>query len=95
MIELRESQAVRREFVDIRSIDFAAVAADVRLAHVIRHDHHEIGATVGVSKCCQQHGSATCIRSSNRRLPIEVVLIRDRSQAFGGLFGGEITLRLA
>ncbi len=44
VVELGEAEAVRGEFVEIGGVDFAAVTADVREAHVVGHDEDDVGA---------------------------------------------------
>ena len=43
VVKLGEAQPVIRQPVEVRGVDFAAVAADVGIAHVIGHDEHDIG----------------------------------------------------
>jgi len=43
VVELRETQPARRELVEVRRGDFAAVAAEVGEAHVIDEDDDDVG----------------------------------------------------
>ena len=47
IVELCEAQSVAGEPVQIRGMNFPAIAADVGIAHVIRHDQDDVGAFVG------------------------------------------------
>ena len=44
VIELGKAHALCRELVDMRGIDFTAIAADVTPAHVVYHDEENVGA---------------------------------------------------
>lgn len=43
VVELAETHPVSRELIDVRGLDFAPVAAEVREAHVIEHDDDHVG----------------------------------------------------
>ena len=43
VVELRETNAFLRQFIDVGRIDFAAITTDVREAHVIGKDDNQIG----------------------------------------------------
>ena len=43
IIETGVTQAARSQGIEVRRLDFAAVTADVRETHVVRHDKHDIG----------------------------------------------------
>jgi len=41
---VREAQALRRELVDVRRLEFCcAVATDVAIAEIVGVDHHDVG----------------------------------------------------
>ncbi len=42
VVELREAEALLGKLVDVRRIHLAAVAADVRVPHVVDHDENDI-----------------------------------------------------
>ena len=69
VVELREAQAVRRQAVEVGRLDLAAVAADVREAHVVVEDQHDVRLfhsriPVCLSKTCAAAGANdTCTRS--------------------------------
>ena len=47
-VEVRIAQSVGGEAVEGRGFDIGAVAAEVRVAHVVQHDHHDVRSLVQV-----------------------------------------------
>ena len=43
VVELRKAHTTSSQTVDVRRVDFAAIAADVRKTHVIGHDEEYVG----------------------------------------------------
>jgi hypothetical protein len=42
IVELRKAQAVGSQAVKMRSINFSAVATDIRVAHIVGHDKQDV-----------------------------------------------------
>ena len=57
---LRVPQASRREPIEMRCVDLAALTAEIRKAEVVGQDHHHVGCRIrcGGCQCC--HGDEDC-----------------------------------
>ncbi len=60
VIELGEAQAVGGKGVKCWRFDFAAVAADVGVSHVIGHDEDDVGTCVGPGEMRRYEGDENC-----------------------------------
>ena len=48
-MKLGKAQTVGRQFVQMRRVNFTAVATDIRPTHVIHQDHEDVGSVLRVS----------------------------------------------
>lgn len=77
-IEVRHAQAVFREAVEIRRVDFAAERADVRVAEIVGDDQQHVRALVGgMGAGCHEHGRCdrACADEVLHGVSVNVVLV--------------------
>jgi hypothetical protein len=64
IVELREAHSTGGKCVQIWRMDFPAVAADIRVSHIIRHYQHDI---LPLLFFCQRLGRIHASRNGKRR----------------------------
>ena len=55
VVKLRKPQPIESEFVENRRLDLPAIAAEIRIAGIVRHDHHDVGLFLSdQGRSCQE-----------------------------------------